>query len=341
MAARPWAEETARTSRSWKRITGVCAERNSRRGRRPRRRRIDVSVRVFARRTGDFRRVPGSAWVWLALILMIAPLRVTAQELSPRAYWPAPVGTRVLVTGFAHASGDVLLDPTIPIYGVDSRINTLFLGYLETFSLGGRNANLLLEAPYTWGVTRGLLGETPAQAEFAGLNDLAATLSVNLLGAPALTKAEFQQLRAEPRPVVGVSIKLMPPTGYYRRNRFINVGSNRWAGRLQLGAIFPLRSRWLLELDAGAWLFGDDDDYPAGRREQDPIYAFETHLVHRFRPGLWASFDINWFTGGQQTVGGEEREDLQKNVRLGATMAVPFGGRHAVKFDSAATPIKC
>lgn len=268
----------------------------------------------------------------LALTLALASLDLAAQELSPRAYWPAPVGTRVLVTGYASASGDVLLDPTLPIYGVDSRINTLFLGYLETFALGGRNANLLLEAPYSWGATRGLLGETPARTEFAGLNDLAATLSVNLLGAAALTREDFAQMRAEPRPILGASIKLVTPTGYYDSDRIINVGSNRWAARLQLGAILPLRPRWLLELDAGAWLFGDDTDYVGGRREQEPIYAFEAHLVHRFRPGLWASLDVNWFTGGRQTIGGEEREDLQKNVRLGATLAVPFRARHALKF---------
>jgi len=270
--------------------------------------------------------------VFFVLMLALAPVVVLAQELSPRAYWPTPVGTRLLISGYSYSSGDVLLDPTIPLYGVDSRINTAFLGYLQTFSLAGRNANLVLEAPYSWGVTRGLLFDTQERADFAGLNDLAATLSINLLGAPAMTREDFQELRAKPRPIVGISLKLVPPTGYYQDDRFINVGSNRWAGRLQMGAIFPLRPRWLLELDAGAWLFGDDDDYIGGRREQDPIYAFEAHLVHRFRPGLWVSLDANWFTGGQQTIGGEEREDVQKNVRLGATVAVPFGGRHAVKF---------
>jgi hypothetical protein len=267
----------------------------------------------------------------LALAIALASPNLAAQELSPRAYWPAPVGTQVFITGYAHASGDVLLDPTLPIYGVDSRINTLFAGYLRTFELAGRNANLLLEAPYSWGVTRGLLEDTQARADFAGLNDLAATLSVNLIGAAALTREEFQQMRAAPRPIVGVSLKLAPPTGYYRRDRFINVGSNRWAGRVQLGAILPLRPRWLLELDAGVWLFGDDDEYPGGRRAQDPIYALETHLVYRFRPGLWASLDINWYTGGRQTIGGEEREDRQRNVRLGATLAFPFRQRHALK----------
>ena len=270
--------------------------------------------------------------IFLVLMLALAPMVVVAQEFSPRAYWPAPVGTKLLISGYSYSSGDVLLDPTIPIYGVDSRINTAFLGYMQTFALAGRNANLVLEAPYSWGVTRGLLDDSQARKEYAGLNDLAATLSVNLLGAPALTREDFQQLRAEPRPILGISLKLLPPTGYYREDRFINVGSNRGAGRLQLGAIFPLRPRWLLELDAGAWLFGDDADYPGGRREQDPIYALEAHLVHRFRPGLWVSLDANWYTGGQQTIGGEQREDLQNNIRLGATLAFPFRQRHAMNF---------
>jgi len=269
--------------------------------------------------------------LFLVLILALVPVVVVAQELSPRAYWPTPVGTRLLISGYSYSSGDVLLDPTLPIYDVDSRINTAFIGYMQTFSLAGRNANLVLEAPYSWGVTHGLLLDTQASAHFAGFNDLAATLSVNLLGAPALTREDFQQLRAEPRPILGVSLKVVPPTGQYHSDQFINVGSNRWAGRLQMGAIFPLRPRWLLELDAGAWLFSDDADYPGGRREQDPIYAFEAHLIHRFRPGLWVSLDVNRFTGGQQTIGGEKREDSQKNVRLGVTFAVPFRVRHAVK----------
>jgi hypothetical protein len=270
--------------------------------------------------------------VLLVLLVGAGTPRAYAQELSPRAYWPTPVGTRVLTSGYANASGDVLLDPTLPIYGVDSRINTAIVGYLQTFSLAKRNANLVLEIPYSWGSTRGLLGDTPARADFSGFNDLSATLSINLIGAPAMTLDDFQQLRAEPRPILGASLKLVAPVGYYEPDRLINVGANRWAARLQVGAILPLHPRWLLELDGGAWLFGDDGDYVGGRREQDPIYALEGHLVHRIRPGLWASLDFNWFTGGQQTVGGEKREDLQQNARVGATMVVPFLGRHALKF---------
>ena len=75
------------------------------------------------------------------------------QELTPRSFWPAPVGTQVLVAGYAHASGDVLMDPSVPLYGVDSEINSGLLAYMRTFGLRGRTANLLFELPYSWGAT--------------------------------------------------------------------------------------------------------------------------------------------------------------------------------------------
>lgn len=70
-----------------------------------------------------------------------------------------------------------------------------------------------------------------------------------------------------------------------------------------------------------------------GKREQEPIYALEAHLVHRFRPGgVWASLEANYFTGGRQTIGGDDLIDEQSNRRLGATLVVPFRQRNAVKF---------
>ena len=63
-----------------------------------------------------------------------------AQELTPRLYWPAPKGTKVLVAGYSHASGGVYFDRSVPLYGVDSRINVGILAYLHTLDLWGRRA---------------------------------------------------------------------------------------------------------------------------------------------------------------------------------------------------------
>jgi hypothetical protein len=254
-----------------------------------------------------------------------------AQELTPRAYWPAPKGIRVAVVGYSYATGDVLFDPSIPLYGVDSRINAGILAYLQTFSLWGRTTNLLVELPYSWGTTQGLLFEDPARRDFSGLGDLGVTLAVNLLGAPSMTPAEFQELRAKPHPILGASLKIVAPTGRYDADRLINVGANRWAAKAELGYMIPLRPKWLLELQAGVWFFGDDDDFLPGEREQEPIFAGELHLVKRFKPGFWASLNLNYFTGGRQTIGGNQLGDVQRNSRLGGTVVVPFRGRHAVK----------
>ena len=258
-----------------------------------------------------------------------------AQELTPRTYWPAPKGIKVGVLGYVYAEGDILFDPSVPLYGVNSEVNVAVAAYLQTFSLKGRTANILVELPYQWSTTWGILVDTPAQGSVSGFGDPAATLTFNLLGAPSMTPAEFQQLRAKPRPILGTSLKVVVPIGQYDPNRLLNTGGNRWAVRAELGSIFPLHPKWLLEVDAGVWLIGDDPDFIAGYREQEPIFEAQLHLVRRFKPGFWAAIDLNYFEGGRQTIGGREFIDVQQNSRIGGTVVVPFKGRHAVKLGYA------
>ncbi len=87
----------------------------------------------------------------------------------------------------------------------------------------------------------------------------------------------------------------------------------------------------MLELELGTWLFSDNDSFLGVTREQRPVGAAEIHLVRRFKPGFWASLDANYFWGGRSIIGGQVRQDLQRNSRLGGTIVVPFRGRHAIK----------
>lgn len=265
------------------------------------------------------------------LILVLWGAEATAQDLTPRLYWPAPQGTKVLVTGYTHVSGDVIFDRSIPLYGVDSDINVGLVAYLQTLSLWGRTSTLLVDLPYSWGETRGFIEETPAQRDFNGFGDLRMTLSVNLAGAPSMTVDEFLEFRANPRPILGASVKVVAPTGDYDSDRLINVGLNRWATRLQLGSILPITNTWLLELEGGVWFFGDDDEFLPGRKDQDPIFSAQANLIKRIRPGLWASLDFTYFGGGRHTIGGNELDDEQHNIKIGGTVVIPFAGRHAIK----------
>jgi len=266
-----------------------------------------------------------------AMLLLLGAAGLAAQELSPRAYWPAPKGTKAVIFGGAYSWGDVVTDRALPVSGVDSRITTGILGYFETFELAGRTANFVVELPYSRGTTQGLLFGLPARRDYSGFADLALTLSVNLVGAPSMTREEFRQLEASPRQILGVSLKAVLPSGKYESGRLINIGAHRWALKAELGHVLPLRPRWLLELEAGVWVFGDDDAFVGGKREQDPLVAAEAHLVRRFPRGFWASLELNYYTGGRTTIAGQVRADLQRNARIGGTLLVPFRRRHALK----------
>ena len=268
----------------------------------------------------------------LVLATILLSLDGGAQELSPRAYWPAPVGTQVVTIGYSHTSGDAIPDRSLPLTGVDSNINSLHFGYRHTLNLWNRTANITFEVPYTDGTTVGSRnGELNIEREYSGVGDLAATLSVNILGAPAMNRQEFSEMRKNFHPILGASLKLVAPTGKYESNRLINVGANRWAMKAELGYIVPLRPKWLLEFSLGAWFFADNDDFLGVSKEQKPVMTLQGHLIHRFKPGLWASLDVNYYKGGRSTIGGQRLEDLQRDSKIGATVVFPFASRHAVK----------
>ena len=274
-----------------------------------------------------------SAVIAIALICWTAA--ASAQELTPRAYWPAPKGTRIAVAGYAHIDGNVLFDPSIPLYEVETRANTALFGYLQTFSLFGRSSNVLIKLPYVWGKTEGFIETTPASRKFSNFADLSITLAVNLIGAPSMTVEEFQAFRAEPRPILGMSVEVIAPTGNYHGSQLINTGLNRWAIKPEFGFMYPLTKKLLLEIEAGAWFFEDDDRFVVGMKEQEPIFTSEIHLVRRFSPGFWMSLDWTYYNGGRQTIGGDELTDTQSNSRIGGTLVKPLSRRQAIKLGYA------
>ena len=269
-----------------------------------------------------------------ALLFLFVPKPVVSQELSPRAYWPAPKGTQIVTLGMIWSDGDTIPDPSLPISGVNSEITTFALGYLRTLDLLGRTANFVIELPYSKGETVGSLREDGRDlvADYDGTGDISATLSINLLGAPSMDLAGFRDLRRKPRPILGASLKVVAPTGRYDSDKLINVGSNRWAAKAELGYIGLLTDKWHYEFQLGAWLFADNDDFLGRRKEQDPLGALEVHIVRRFSPAFWAALDMNFYTGGRSTVGGRRLNDIQRDSKFGFTLAYPFAGANVIKF---------
>ena len=254
-----------------------------------------------------------------------------AQELAPRAYWPTPTGTNVLVVGYQYTGGDIVTDPSLQVSGVESDINFAQVSYQRTLNLFGRTTNLQFNLPYARSSTEGFVEGEFHSRHISAMADARVRLSINLLGAPAMDMDGFQALRAKPRTIVGASLLVQAPTGGYEPDKLINAGTNRWAVKPALGVIWPVRPKWLLEFELGAWLYSENDNFLQRTRQQDPILSSEFHLVKRIRPGFWTSLDLNYYVGGRITVDQIEQSDLQRNSRVGATVVFPFKGQHLIR----------
>lgn len=265
----------------------------------------------------------------LLLAILAARASAPAQDLEPRAYSAAPVGMNFAVAGYAYSTGNVVTDPSLPISDVEANINGIVLGYVRTFGLLGRQASSGVVVPYLWGNASGNVGEERREITRSGLGDLRARVSVNLLGVPALSQQEFAKRR--PRTSLGASLIVGAPTGQYDPTRLINLGTNRWSFKPELGLAQPM-GPWVFELYGGCWFYTANDDFFGGvRRTQAPLGVIQAYVSYTFRPGLWLSFNGTWYSGGATTLDGVAKDDRQDNTRVGVTLAVPLGRHQAIK----------
>jgi outer membrane putative beta-barrel porin/alpha-amylase len=257
--------------------------------------------------------------------------RADAQELEPRAYSPSPVGTTFIVVSATRSSGGIFTDPSVPITDVQATVGLLGLGLGHTFGLGGRQANLLGILPIIWGDASGQVGEGRQSVHRSGLGDARLKLSVILAGSPAQKPAEFAKTRR--RGILGASISVVPPTGQYDSAKLVNLGSNRWAFKPEIGISRPT-GRWTIEAYGGFWLFTDNDQYYPGssERHQNPIGTLQGHLSYTFGRRAWAAVNGTWYSGGTSQIDGVGKADLQRNTRLGATLSLPLSSRQSLKF---------
>jgi hypothetical protein len=162
----------------------------------------------------------------------------------------------------------------------------------------------------------------------------------------ANTQAALVKWAAEPsvtdgyRPVVlmtivGASLQVSPPWGQYDPDRIVNIGQNRWTVKGEVGVSKAMGS-WTWELQAAGTFFSDNDDFFGGNeRSQDAIWSLQGHAIHSFASGQWLSLDATYFTGGTTTINDDAPgDDLQRNWRVGAILAIPVNRRHSLKLSA-------
>ncbi len=252
-----------------------------------------------------------------------------AQDIEPRAYSNAPIGVNFLIAGYAHSRGGLSLDPAIPLTNASIDTSAVVLAYARVLDLWGVSGKFDVIAPYVSLSGTAEYAGQPVARSIDGFANSAFRLSANLYGAPSLTLPEFA--RYEQDLIVGASLQVSAPTSQYDPSRLLNIGTNRWSFKPELG-ISKAVDRWTVEGQAAVTFYTDNGDFFGGStRSQDPLYSLQAHVIYRFPAGAWTSFDANYFTGGRSAVDGTPKDDLQQNWRLGATLALPIDRRNSVK----------
>jgi hypothetical protein len=253
-----------------------------------------------------------------------------SQELEPRAYSVSPRGTNFLILGFARLTGDVSFDPDLPIEDASSTLHTTVLGYVRTTGIAGRSASVGLAVPYVWGSVQGLVYGAFQQARRSGLADPAFRFAINLHGGPAMNAAQFKDYKQKTN--IGASVVVIAPLGQYDPKRLLNIGTNRWSMKPEIG-ISQRFGRWYLDLYAGTWIFTANDSFPSGVRRQKPIGIAQSNVTCVITSRVWASFNANLYTGGRTSVAGVDYANYLHNSRMGGTLAIRVTPHHSLKFN--------
>lgn len=270
---------------------------------------------------------------WAALVAGAAAATMSsaaAQDIEPRAYSNAPIGVNFLIGAYVYTRGGIAFDSSLPIVDPELTTSSAVAAYARVIEIAGQSARVEAIVPYAWLSGSATYGGEPVERIVDGFTNAAFRLSVNLYGAPALTLKEFAGWEQDL--IVGASFRVTVPWGQYDDTRIVNIGTNRWSFKPEVGvskAIGP----WTLELTAAATFFTDNDDFYGGKtRAQDPLFSAQTHVIYSFPRGIWGSLDATYFAGGRTTIDGALNADLQQNWRVGGTLSLPVDRHNSIKF---------
>jgi len=257
-----------------------------------------------------------------------------AQQMEPRSYSNAPIGLNFVIAAYQYSWGDVLVDPSLPITNANAKVNSVALGYSRFLDFWGESGTIAVVLPYARLSANGDVEGQSQSVDRSGFGDVAMRLAINLYGAPALSAQEFRDYHQDT--IVGVSLLVTAPTGQYYPTKLVNIGTNRWSFKPEVGVSKALGS-WILEGAFGVTFYTDNDEFAGSNfqgnsvRSQDPLYALQAHATYNFNPRLWGALDWTYYAGGRTSVNGTPNQDFQSNARWGATLAQSLDAHNSIK----------
>jgi Putative MetA-pathway of phenol degradation len=267
----------------------------------------------------------------LFLILIFFSENVHGQEIEPRVYANVPKGMNAAVTAYTYSTGNVVTDAALPIEDFKISSSTPILGYLRTFSLFKKLSRVQVTIPYAFLIGDLKLNGRDTSGSRSGFTDARVRFGINLFGSPALSPKDFPKYKQ--KTIFGTSLVMSVPIGQYYPEKRINLGSNRWGFKPEIGVSSNLAS-FFVEAYTGIWFFTNNNEYLTNKTlSQNPIYSFQFHISYLFKNHMWVAINSAYANGGQTSTNGVSNNDYQNNVRVGVTYSTPISRVVSVKLQ--------
>jgi len=217
--------------------------------------------------------------------------------------------------------------------------NLVLLNYSRHLTLFGRTASVSAFV-MAGNLDVEFFGGTPGvglRQSTHGFGDPSAQLTVNLIGAPAL-RSFFDVSKYEPKAVLDIAVLGAFPIGEYDGNSFVNMGLNRWWGRVALPFTYHFGPyvpgyRTSVEIIPSAFLFASNDDFVGRELENDALYQVEAHVTRDLAAPFFASLDLLYRHGARSTLFIFESSDALDALVLGFTMDWTVSDNLGVRFS--------
>ena len=261
------------------------------------------------------------------LIVALVTVLVASQSFAgtpPRFYWKSLVGGNAVPVIASSMSGNINpLHTNLVIEGSSFEAETTIAGYAKVATIFDRAALFAVLVPMGRVSGEGsLLGQT-FKSSANGFGDPTFEFLVNLAG-PKPIKNIPDLLRYEPGFSLDVLVDVIVPVGEYDDKELINLGQNRWFGRVAFPVVWQI-GQWIpgqrttLEFIPQLWVYGDNDDFLGNDLSTDPKFQLDAHLTRDFTKDVWASFDTVYMKGGESTIHGVEGDEID-SLSIGFTV---------------------
>jgi hypothetical protein len=240
-----------------------------------------------------------------------------------------PIGINFVTAVYGYSSGNVLFDAALALDSAELVIQGPTGGYARALDLWGLSGKVDAAAGWACADGSALQAGERVSRHVCGSTDPTAHLSVNFLGAPAITLRQYPSYKQNV--IVGGGFRVTAPLGQYDPTRLINIGTNRWSFKPEIGVSKALGRLTLEFLGAVTFYTTNTDFFGGNRASQAPLYSAQVNVIYTFRSGIWGAVGFVGYGGGATSVNGGESATPQQNSRTGAVLVFPVSRSNAFK----------